>query len=50
VTNIEPVTWLSDGLTERAVRAARQMRFFPVLKDGRPVSQYITLEYYFNVY
>lgn len=50
VADIEPVKWLSDGLTERAIRAARTMRFFPARKDGRPVSQYITLEYYFNVY
>lgn len=50
VNDITPVTWLPNGLTERAIRAARQTRFFPARKDGQPVSQYITLEYYFNVY
>jgi TonB family protein len=50
VADIEPVKWLSNGLTERAIRAARAMRFFPARKDGRPVSQRITLEYFFNVY
>jgi TonB family protein len=50
VTNIEPTKWLSNGLTERAIRAARQMLFFPARKDGRPVAQHMTLEYNFNVY
>jgi TonB family protein len=50
VTDIEPVKWLPNGLTERAIRAARRMRFFPARKDGRPVAQSITLEYNFNVY
>jgi TonB family protein len=50
VNDIEPVKWLPNGLTERAIRAARRMRFFPARKDGHPVSQFITLEYNFNVY
>jgi len=50
VTDIEPVKWLPNGLTERAIRSARQMRFFPAVKGGQPVSQYVTLEYNFNVY
>lgn len=50
VSDIEPVKWLPNGLTERAIRAARQMRFFPAVKGGQPASQYVTLEYNFNVY
>ncbi|MDT5269690.1 MAG: hypothetical protein QOH49_1876 [Acidobacteriota bacterium] len=50
VTDIEPIKWLPNGLTERAIRTARRMRFFPARKGGQPVSQFITLEYNFNVY
>lgn len=50
VTNIKPVSGLPYGLTERAIAAARQMRFTPATKDGRAVSMYIQLEYNFNLY
>lgn len=42
--------WLPYGLTTRAVEAARKMQFTPALIDGRPVSQYIQIEYNFNLY
>lgn len=38
VTNIHAVHSLPFGLTERAIAAARQIRFVPALKDNRPVS------------
>jgi TonB family protein len=41
---------LPDGLTERAILAARTMRFIPAVKDGQWVSQYIQIEYAFNLY
>lgn len=41
---------LSHGLTARAVRAAHKIKFTPATKDGRNVSQVITLEYSFNYY
>jgi TonB family protein len=41
---------LPYGLTTRAVRAARQIRFTPAQIDGNPVSMYIQLEYNFNLY
>jgi TonB family protein len=50
VTNIRAVSGLPYGLTERAIAAARQIRFTPATKDGRPVSMYIQLEYNFNLY
>jgi protein TonB len=50
VTNIRAITTLPFGLTERAIAAARQIRFLPALKGGRPVSVYIQLEYNFNLY
>jgi TonB family protein len=47
---ITVVKGLPDGLTEKAIAAARQIRFTPAQKDGRAVSQYVTLEYNFNPY
>ncbi len=50
VTGIKAVSGLPYGLTERAIAAARQIKFVPATKDGRPVSMYIQLEYNFNLY
>jgi TonB family protein len=50
VSGIKPITSLPDGLTERAMLAARQIKFKPAMKDGRPVSIAQTLEYNFNLY
>ncbi len=41
---------LSHGLTEMAIAAARRIKFEPATKDGRPVSQFVTLEYSFSVF
>lgn len=50
VQGISVVKGLPDGLTERAIAAAKQIRFTPAEKDGHTVSQYVTLEYNFNIY
>jgi TonB family protein len=50
VTNISVVKGLPDGLTEKAIHAARYILFLPAQKDGREVSQYVILEYNFNIY
>ena len=50
VTNIVAVSKLPDGLTEKAISAARQIRFIPATKDGHNVSMYMQLEYNFNLY
>jgi TonB family protein len=50
VTNIRAVSGLPYGLTERAIAAARQIKFSPATKDGHAVSMYIQLEYNFNLY
>jgi TonB family protein len=50
VSNVSVIRGLPDGLTERAMEAAMGVKFEPALKDGRPVSQWITLEYNFNIY
>ncbi len=50
VTNIATVRGLPDGLTEKAILAAKQIRFVPAQKDGHAVSMYMQLEYNFNLY
>jgi TonB family protein len=50
ISGIVPVSRLPDGLTEKAIEAARRISFTPAEKDGRKVSQYVTIEYNFNIY
>ena len=41
---------LGYGLTTQAVKAARQIRFTPAIKDGVPVSTTLQMEYKFNLF
>lgn len=50
VTNIRVVQGLPFGLTERAIAAARQIRFVPATKEGKFVSMWMQLEYNFNLF
>ena len=50
VSNIWTVSGLPYGLTERAIAAARKIKFYPAIKDGKNVSMWIQLEYNFNLY
>jgi len=50
VKNIRVIKRLPHGLTDVAVMAARRIRFIPAQIDARPVSQYIQIEYNFNLY
>ena len=50
VQNIRTVSGLPNGLTERAIAAARQIKFVPATKDGHQVSMWMQLEYNFNLY
>ena len=50
VEQIHAVQTLPFGLTEKAIAAARQIRFVPATKAGRPVSVWMQLEYNFNLY
>jgi TonB family protein len=50
VDQIRALRTLPFGLTERAIAAARQIRFVPAMKNGRPVSVFMQLEYNFNLY
>jgi TonB family protein len=49
VTDIQVLQGLPHGMTEKAVEAARGIRFRPATKGGRRVSQTITLQYDINV-
>ena len=50
VVQIQALRSLPFGLTERAIAAARQIKFVPAMKGGRPVSVFMQLEYNFNLY
>ena len=50
VTNIRVVQGLPNGLTERAIEAARKIKFVPATKEGKYVSMWMQLEYNFNLY
>jgi tetratricopeptide (TPR) repeat protein len=50
VKYIFALTRLPDGLTESSIRAARSIKFIPAMKDGHPVSQFVTIEYSFDIY
>ncbi|HKP72042.1 MAG TPA: energy transducer TonB [Pyrinomonadaceae bacterium] len=47
---MEVLEGLPLGVTEEAIRAARQIEFEPAQKDGRAVSQYVTVVYNFRLY
>ena len=50
VSDISVLKGLPDGLTERAIEAAKRIRFTPAQKEGRNVSQWVSVEYNFNIY
>ena len=50
VVQIRAVNTLPFGLTERAIAAARQIKFVPAMKNGHAVSVHLNLEYNFNLY
>ena len=50
IENIRVVRGLPDGLTEKAIEAAKRIRFQPAVKNGSPVSVRGNLEFTFNLY
>lgn len=50
VTNIKVASGLPYGLEENAIDAAKKLRFIPAVKDGKFVSTWMQIEYYFNLY
>jgi TonB family protein len=50
VADVQVIQGLSHGLTERAIQAAKQIKFEPGELNGKKVSVRLTLEYSFNLY
>ena len=50
IKNLRIVSGLPFGLTEKALDAAKKIKFLPAIKDERLVSMWIQLEYNFNLY
>ena len=50
VTSFRIVSDLPDGLTDKAIEAAKKIKFIPAIKDGKYVSIWMQLEYNFNLY
>jgi TonB family protein len=50
ITDIKVIRSLPDGLTEKAIEAAKKIRFNPAVRAGTPVSVRGTLEFTFNLY
>lgn len=50
VTDIRVIQGMPYGLTERAITAARKIKFVPATKEGKFVSMWMQLEYNFNLY
>ena len=50
VTNLHVVSKLPHGLTQRAIEAARAIRFVPAMKDVQAVSMWMELQYNFHLY
>ncbi|MGH9970508.1 MAG: energy transducer TonB [Pyrinomonadaceae bacterium] len=49
ISRVRVVKGLPAGLTESAIRSACKLRFKPAIKDGRPVSQWVSVEYVFRL-
>ena len=50
VGTITTVNELKNGLTDRAINAARRLVFLPRRVEGKPVNSTITIEYSFSIY
>jgi hypothetical protein len=46
---IYPETPLPHGLTERAIKASRKIRFEPAVRNGKPVPLVLAFAYYFKL-
>lgn len=50
VKNVFVLKFLSYGMTQRAVAAAKQIKFEPETRNGVPVAAMRVVEYGFNIY
>ena len=49
VVNIQVISATNQELADLSIAAAEKITFEPAMKDGKPVSMYMMLEYYFNL-
>ena len=49
IDRIRVVSGLPFGLTENAIRAACGVKFKPAVKAGKPVAQWVTVQYGFQL-
>ena len=49
IDRVRVVRRLPYGLTENAILAACEIKFKPAMKDGKPVSQWVAIEYGFRL-
>ncbi len=50
IGSVSPVTNLPNDLTEQAIVAARNIRFQPATRNGKPISTTKTVQYNFTIY
>ena len=50
IGNISVISRLPYGATENAVEAAKQIKFEPAIKDGKPVNVTKTVQFPFSIY
>jgi TonB family protein len=50
VRGVKVIKGLPNGLTLAAINAARRIRFIPATVGGKPVSQYVQIEYNFDMH
>lgn len=50
IGNVSPATYLSHGLTERAINAAKAIKFSPRLVNGQPVTTEVDVYYTFSLH
>ncbi len=50
IGHIVPINNLSDGLTEQAIAAAKEIKFDPATRNGVPISITKIIEYNFTIY
>lgn len=50
VTGIEVKEGVGDGANEKAIEAARKIKFTPGVKDGNNVSRFVVLKYFVQSY
>lgn len=50
IGSITPLTRLGNGLTEKAIAAARSIRFKPEMRNGRAIGVKKTIAYNFSIY